>query len=358
MYKIYESDNYIVVTKVENGETFYGHKKNVFIDKNNTNKPFYSIFNVKDFKEDTVLKIGEIQKQDGTLYTEAEFDTFYRTNTGNFNGGGTAPYIPLAGTEVGSLVTGNIEFQGAGADLRIFSMGDSDILQNNITFGDGVFAFGIKNLIDGGGSSIQVNENYIGVIAQNDSVGIKGSEDFTPNITDLDYTQKRYVDTKAIPITGTQVGNPVTGEIEMQEIGNNFWINGANSPDDKNSLIFSEGGVYLDYTNTASSQNITLLVGAGGVSINDNSLGSKGITSGIDYSPNITDLDYTQKIYVDERGAVSNATTVVLSASDLNTAYPNAKDGFRVFATDIIAGGKLYHKIGASWVSQEIALVV
>ena len=68
MYKIYESDNYIIVTRVENGETFYGHKKNVFIDKNNTNKPFYSIFNVKDFKEDTVLKIGEIQKQNGTLF--------------------------------------------------------------------------------------------------------------------------------------------------------------------------------------------------------------------------------------------------------------------------------------------------
>ena len=121
MYKIYESDNYIIVTKVENGETFYGHKKNVFIDKNNTNKPFYSIFNVKDFKEDTVLKIGEIQKQDGTLYTEAEFDTFYRTNTGNFNGGGTAPtgdflsndetsYIdatlPLAGTELALVEQG------------------------------------------------------------------------------------------------------------------------------------------------------------------------------------------------------------------------------------------------------------
>ena len=32
--------------------------------------------------------------------------------------------------------------------------------------------------------------------------------------------------------------------------------------------------------------------------------------------------------------------------------------GFRVFATDIISGGVLYHKIGASWVSQAITLVV
>ena len=113
--------------------------------------------------------------------------------------------IPLSGTTVGNPVSGNIEIVGAGADLRIFSMGDSDILQNNIVFGDGVFAFGVKNLIDGGGSFIQVYENYIEVIAQNDSVGIKGSEDFTSNITDLDYVQKKYVDTKVPKVTTSGV---------------------------------------------------------------------------------------------------------------------------------------------------------
>ena len=43
-------------------------------------------------------------------------------------------------------------------------------------------------------------------------------------------------------------------------------------------------------------------------------------------------------------------------ADEQNSAY--TKDGFRVFATDIISVGVLYHKIGASWVSQAITLVV
>ena len=124
MYKIYASDNYIIVTKIQNNETFYGHKKNVFIDKSNVNKPVYSIFNVKDLKDDTIVAIGEIQKQDGSLYTEAEFDTFYRTNTGNFNGGGTAP------VEIDPIFSAS--------EASLFSAGDKTKLdsQSGVNTGD------------------------------------------------------------------------------------------------------------------------------------------------------------------------------------------------------------------------------
>jgi hypothetical protein len=91
MYKIYESNNYIIVEGIDPKEMFYGHKKEVFIDKSNLDSPIYSVFNVKDFEDGTTMIIGEIQKQDGSLYTEEEFDTFYTLNTGNFNRGGTAP---------------------------------------------------------------------------------------------------------------------------------------------------------------------------------------------------------------------------------------------------------------------------
>ena len=303
-YKIYVKGNYLVVVDTQKNEYFYGIRKEVHVDKSNANTPSYKIFNVKDFSSNIILSVPNILKEDGTAYSEAEFDTFYQENTGNFNGGGTAPTgdflsndetsyidatlplagtelalveqggtfkkvevndlasnkldkvttndvekvyiknadgtqgmkpvsefggggsvqsvtgdsvdntdtlnpiinaIPLSGTTVGNPVSGNIEIVGAGADLRIFSMGDSDILQNNIVFGDGVFSFGVNNLIDGGGSSIRVIENYIEVIAQNDSVGIKGSEDFTSNITDLDYVQKKYVDTKVPKVTTSGV---------------------------------------------------------------------------------------------------------------------------------------------------------
>ena len=91
MYKIYESNNYIIVEMVNPKETFYGHKKEVFIDKSNLDKPVYRIFNVRDLKDGTLLEIGQIQKENGDLYSEAEFDEFYTANTGNFNGGGSAP---------------------------------------------------------------------------------------------------------------------------------------------------------------------------------------------------------------------------------------------------------------------------
>ena len=93
MYKIYESNNYIIVESINPKETFYGHKKEVFIDKSNLDKPIYRIFNVRDLKDETLLEIGQIQKENGDLYSEAEFDAFYTANTGNFNGGGTAPEV-------------------------------------------------------------------------------------------------------------------------------------------------------------------------------------------------------------------------------------------------------------------------
>jgi hypothetical protein len=214
MYKIYASDNYIIVTKIQNNETFYGHKKNVFIDKSNVNKPVYSIFNVKDLKDDTIVAIGEIQKQDGSLYTEAEFDTFYRTNTGNFNGGGTAPTgiesltgdsvdntdplnpiinaIPLTGTTVGNPVTGDIEFQSA------ISRKITSLTGGYIEFVDD----GTMNINKDGGSNVNITGIDIAGFTNLD-FGIRGFQDFTPNITDLDYPQKIYVDTHTQRTTAT-----------------------------------------------------------------------------------------------------------------------------------------------------------
>lgn len=104
------------------------------------------------------------------------------------------PFIPLSGTEVGSPVTGNIEIQGAGADLKIFSKGDSDIIENQINFGDGSIEFGVKNNSSYSNTSIKIDDESIVINNVLGSRGLIGSEDFTPNITDLDYTQKIYVD--------------------------------------------------------------------------------------------------------------------------------------------------------------------
>ena len=108
MYKIYGINNYIVVVDLKRKETFYGHKKEVFIDKSNVSKSQYAIFNVKDLKDATLLKIGEIQKENGSLYTEQEFDTFYTENTGSSNGGGTVGSATEAKQDVGNDSLANI----------------------------------------------------------------------------------------------------------------------------------------------------------------------------------------------------------------------------------------------------------
>lgn len=85
MYKIYTKGNYFIIE--DRNQIFYGHRKNVFVDKNNLKKPIYRFFNITDWKTSNSLHISEIFKEDSSPYTELEFDTFYRQNTGNFNGG-------------------------------------------------------------------------------------------------------------------------------------------------------------------------------------------------------------------------------------------------------------------------------
>ena len=105
-YKIYTKGNYIVIVDVQKNEYFYGIRKEVHIDKSNVDKAVYRAFKVKDFSSSVILAVPNILKEDGTPYSEAEFDTFYQENTGNFNGGGSAPtqgVIEITRTEAETL---------------------------------------------------------------------------------------------------------------------------------------------------------------------------------------------------------------------------------------------------------------
>ena len=84
-YKIYTKGNYIVIVDVQRNEYFYGIRKEVHIDKSNVDKAVYKAFNVKDFSSSIILAVPNILKENGDAYSEAEFDTFYQENTGNFN---------------------------------------------------------------------------------------------------------------------------------------------------------------------------------------------------------------------------------------------------------------------------------
>ena len=123
-----------------------------------------------------------------------------------------------------------------------------------------------------------------------------------------------------IPLTGTEVGSPVTGDIEISS-GNIFKCvepNGGNPitssitfgseldlenkhiDDDSNNVTI---GLYLSDQailkfNNGIVDNV-LTVGTEGIYINSNATPARGIIGSEDYTTNITDLDYTQKKYVD-----------------------------------------------------------
>lgn len=93
-YKIYIKSNYLVVENTENREFFYGHRRDVLVDKNNLHRKAYRFFNVKDFDPRPGLRLDQILKQDGTPYTLEEWETFYLKNTGS---NGTTTENPLEG---------------------------------------------------------------------------------------------------------------------------------------------------------------------------------------------------------------------------------------------------------------------
>lgn len=120
-YKFYRTSNYIVISDNISEETFYGFVKEVQVDKSNANKASYRVFNVKDFDNTIPLVITQILKEDGSPYTESEFDTFYTQNTGNFNGGGSAPGVQsVTGTAVDNTDPQNpvINSTGGSQDLQ------------------------------------------------------------------------------------------------------------------------------------------------------------------------------------------------------------------------------------------------
>lgn len=139
-----------------------------------------------------------------------------------------------------------------------------------------------------------------------------------------------------IPLSGTTTGNPVTGDIEF--LGYRKFLNGSSSKNAK--LFISEDNIGFQTLNSVSDMNYasqyiyssgiyqnvyspfgiasvavtnntvqfssggdgyssSILVNPLGVSVTSNNPSSKGISSEIDYTANISPLDYTQKKYVD-----------------------------------------------------------
>ena len=180
---------------------------------------------------------------------------------------------------------------------------------------------------------------------------------------------------KFIPLTGTTVGNPVTGTIETVIDENNVFVSKIN-----NDIVFrlyqssGDSELYLNlkspsnvttesfytptsiiFNNSIGSINIKNMSGGLVISSPLNSL-FKGLSGEADFSPNITNLDYTQKIYVDTKVSkgVNNPTTTVLTTTQLNAQYSTATTGFRVYCTSITAGSMVYEKTPTQWIGTTV----
>mgnify|MGYP003463071668 CR=1 FL=1 len=125
-----------------------------------------------------------------------------------------------------------------------------------------------------------------------------------------------------IPLTGTTVGNPISGDIELSQPNESLFLHFKNTDGVGNYLKIKtsdDGGIYSqykyeDYENIVSANSIQLdnfannttirldnssIMLANGNQITIDPASVKGIECNADFSANITDLDYTQKIYVD-----------------------------------------------------------
>lgn len=116
----------------------------------------------------------------------------------------------------------------------------------------------------------------------------------------------------AIPLIGTTVGNPVSGNIEIKsedfaiiEIFQNDLVNSFRNAlqfnaDSPSFRLISEGISDTSYVDLTSG-SLSLYTSKATIEINtkDSFDGGRGLEGMQDYTPNITDLDYVQKKYVD-----------------------------------------------------------
>nr|DAI89601.1 MAG TPA: hypothetical protein [Caudoviricetes sp.] len=422
-YKFYRKDNYIVLSNVFTDETFYGFVKEVQVDKSNLNKPHYRFFNIKDWNSDIPLRITQLLKEDGNPYGQAEFETFYSQNTGNFNGGGSAPGVQsVTGVGVDNADPKNPVITGAGeANLQTVlntgTFATFDGGQNTIRLMDGVGVGKEINFI----TSITADESYsqfqqttdqilfkngVGVGNDEGSFSIIGANPVLERRVDLGGGQTGVIQlmfdgdttegTKLYSLPNDKVAKPngipytlatlddisVGGNQNLQDVidkgsvmqktnGNNYFSM-AFTHTPSNDVITSIDQYWEDVSENSfrayfQQNNGKLALGqqeglkASTFRFKEGFDGSNTIYE-IPTKPNKFELDGTTPIpYIlvtVEDLAVDNPTTSVLSASILDSTYPNAVNGFRVHCVSIVGGALNYEKTDTGWIQYLVTTVV
>jgi len=229
-------------------------------------------------------------------------------------------------------------------DLPIFSGQIKNISSNNRIIGNEPFSIDYQEHIDNPATlyilsdddgSVKVNGWYTSIIRK--SVNIVDIQTEWGAITGDIENQEDLTD-YVIPRGGTEVDKPITGILRVEGDNGNGIVS---TFDDKTS------GINFNGTNSSffaiddvSTLGTNLSITPDGLLLSSSEPASRGLKSDTDFSPNITDLDYPQKIYVDNHATytnvkffgavgdgVTNDSTAIQSAID----FLNANGGGTLF---------------------------
>jgi hypothetical protein len=148
--------------------------------------------------------------------------------------------------------------------------------------------------IDFGGSNLLVNgttKKYFKIHKNITNTYGSQPDDFYLSYTNVSTSGGGGLDTTKIPLSGTVVGKPITGDLVLDNTTDVKRIKGAVQG---SYIEFSDDGQLSINVETGSNVNVT------GIDFNgQNSGGSVGITGVRNYSANYQPLTYVQKVYAD-----------------------------------------------------------
>jgi len=162
--------------------------------------PFIVIYN-KFLGNSTVIfnqPLANCEDSTGTPFDVTSFIAFAEANLGFDTSGGGGNYIPLTGTDSGSPVSGNIEFD-FNANLGIYATDGNIVSKFDLNDKPSII---YSDPTDS--SDTYLNNSSFNVSSSNSTFkGFSGGQDFSANIGNLDYAQKVYVDTKQPQLSGS-----------------------------------------------------------------------------------------------------------------------------------------------------------
>jgi len=201
---------------------------------------------------------------------------------------------------------------------------------------------------------------------QNINIGTAGQRDGLPIRSSFDFTNQNFIELYGlfdnyVPLTGTETDNSITGPIELtngdfenreyslfnniSNVISSITFNDTNSYDSKSIIISGEdilnndlsfinvdfSSIHMESNNyisnvlssissfTVSGDSINVDVFTAGNTLPNTN--SRGLTSSYDYTPNITNFDFTQKKYVDDAIAAIGSNGGQLEKIDEGNGY-------------------------------------